>query len=270
MGAQDNGEIAFWNAAASNYDSLSRHGIRSAQELDAWRSALAEHLGSAQLAVLDVGTGTGSLALLAAELGHNLVAVDLSEPMLNEARSKATALRRTVDFRQDDLTTLLTVEDGTLDIIMSRHVLWTLTDPLRTIQLWKRKLRPGGRLLAIDGCWSAGGWPSRLLRRIGLSLARIQGAPHEHGASYYDQLATGSLPFRRISTYEPVTAVFQEAGLTGVGGKWLTAVDIAEREAMSVAERWIEQGRRFSVWGDKPLDNATATRDERPSHGQFT
>lgn len=39
---------------------------------------------------------------------------------------------------------------------MSRHVLWALPDPASALSTWSRLLRPGGRLVLIEGRWSTG------------------------------------------------------------------------------------------------------------------
>ncbi|NWF79404.1 MAG: methyltransferase domain-containing protein [Chloroflexi bacterium] len=46
---------------------------------------------------------------------------------------------------------------GSVDVVISRHLLWTLSDPPRALSSWQDLLRPGGLLLVIDGLWWAGG-----------------------------------------------------------------------------------------------------------------
>ena len=40
---------------------------------------------------------------------------------------------------------------------MSRHVLWAMPDPGAALENWIALLRPGGRLLLVEGHWSTGG-----------------------------------------------------------------------------------------------------------------
>lgn len=56
--------------------------------------------------VLDVACGTGTVALMLAEEGYRVTGVDLSEPMLVEARKKAAATGLEVDFIQQDASRL--------------------------------------------------------------------------------------------------------------------------------------------------------------------
>ena len=44
---------------------------------------------------------------------------------------------------------LETIDDGSLDFVFSSHVFEHLVNPLGTLAVWKRKLRPGGRVLGI-------------------------------------------------------------------------------------------------------------------------
>src|SRR4051812_17833101 len=68
---------AHWDAAATVYDTIPSHGLRSERERRAWCALLARVLPAARCRVLDVGTGTGFLAQRLAELGHDVVGVDV-------------------------------------------------------------------------------------------------------------------------------------------------------------------------------------------------
>ncbi|MFD5497281.1 class I SAM-dependent methyltransferase, partial [Streptomyces sp. NPDC127091] len=39
------------------------------------------------------------------------------------------------------------------DVVLVRHVLWTLPDPARVLRHWRGLLRPGGRLVLVEGVW---------------------------------------------------------------------------------------------------------------------
>src|SRR5437763_5170049 len=82
----------YWDRAADSFDAEPDHGLRDAAVRAAWARLLADWLPAPPAAVLDVGCGTGSLALLAAEAGHRVTGVDLSARMVELARAKlATA-----------------------------------------------------------------------------------------------------------------------------------------------------------------------------------
>lgn len=139
----------FWDAAAARFDDEPDHGLRDPRVRAAWAARLRSWLPAAPSDVLDLGCGTGSLSLLAAEQGHRVTAVDRSEPMLALAREKlaGTGARVLVgDAAAPPVT-------GRFDAVLVRHVLWALPDPAGALRTWARLLRPGGRLVLVEGRW---------------------------------------------------------------------------------------------------------------------
>jgi ubiquinone/menaquinone biosynthesis C-methylase UbiE len=61
-----------------------------------------EHLRVKPRRILDIATGTGSVALLLAERGYQVTGVDLSEPMVEQARRKAREAGLDITFLQRD------------------------------------------------------------------------------------------------------------------------------------------------------------------------
>ena len=59
-----------WMRGAAAYDHDAGHGLATPAVKRVWTSALQDSLGAGPFALLDVGTGTGLLAVLAALLGH--------------------------------------------------------------------------------------------------------------------------------------------------------------------------------------------------------
>lgn len=43
--------------------------------------------------------------------------------------------------------------DGSFDVVLSRHVVWTLPDPIVTLSRWAQLLNRDGRLVLIEGKW---------------------------------------------------------------------------------------------------------------------
>lgn len=142
-----------WNRRADTFDMSPGHGIHSGREKDAWISLFKRVLGDERLEILDVGTGTGIIALLLAELGHRVTGVDIAEQMVYQAREKAKNLNLTADFRVGDAEEL-PFEDSSFEVIINRHVVWSLPKPEKAMAEWKRVLRPGGKLIIIDSNWS--------------------------------------------------------------------------------------------------------------------
>jgi ubiquinone/menaquinone biosynthesis C-methylase UbiE len=57
-----------------------------------------------------------------------------------------------VDFFHGDAENL-PFKDNSFDLVVNKFLLWTLPHPSGAAREWKRVLKPGGRLLAIDGGW---------------------------------------------------------------------------------------------------------------------
>jgi len=97
-----------------------------------------------------VGCGTGFLAMRMAELGHTAVGIDLSEEMLAKARRKIEGLGLQVTFHLGDAEA--PPQDGSpYDVILERHVIWTLPQPREAVRAWQALLKPGGLLILIEG-----------------------------------------------------------------------------------------------------------------------
>lgn len=140
----------FWDDEADRFDDEPDHGLRDPRVRDAWAIRLRSWLPGTPSDVLDLGCGTGSLALLAAESGHRVTAVDLSTRMVARAREKlaGTGARVLVgDAARPP------VGPAAFDVVLVRHVLWTLPDPAAVLRHWAGLLRPGGRLVLVEGRW---------------------------------------------------------------------------------------------------------------------
>jgi ubiquinone/menaquinone biosynthesis C-methylase UbiE len=140
----------YWSGRAAGFDQGASHGVHNEVQHQAWLGLLREVAGPPPLKVLDVGCGTGFLAVRMAELGHTAVGVDLSEEMLVEARRKTGGTGLAVTFQLGDAEA--PPPDGApYDVILERHVLWTLPQPNEAVRAWQAMLKPGGLLILIEG-----------------------------------------------------------------------------------------------------------------------
>ncbi|MFD9317571.1 class I SAM-dependent methyltransferase [Streptomyces sp. NPDC060053] len=139
-----------WDAAAAAFDEEPDHGLRDPGVRAAWARRLRAWLPERGCDLLDLGCGTGSLSLLAAEQGHRVTGVDLSPAMIDLARAKLAG--RDAVFLLGDAAAP-PVGEQRFDTLLVRHVLWTLPDPARVLRLWRGLVRPGGRLVLVEGVW---------------------------------------------------------------------------------------------------------------------
>jgi ubiquinone/menaquinone biosynthesis C-methylase UbiE len=97
-----------------------------------------------QSVVLDVATGPGTLALLAAPLAKRVCAVDFAPAMLEQLRRALTASRtRNVEVRVGD-GQALEFPEATFDATFSMFGLMFFPDRLRGFREMLRVLKPGG------------------------------------------------------------------------------------------------------------------------------
>ncbi len=116
------------------------------------RDALALGALSPGARVLDVATGPGTLAMLAAAAGHAVSAVDFSPAMIENLRARLAAPGApTIDARVGD-GQALPFGDATFDGAFSMFGLMFFPDRGAGFQELRRVLRPGGR--AVVSSWA--------------------------------------------------------------------------------------------------------------------
>ncbi|ADB61282.1 Methyltransferase type 11 [Haloterrigena turkmenica DSM 5511] len=142
----------YWNGRADSYDDDGISGVRDDEQREAWLAVLRQWTGDPPRRVLDLGCGTGTISLLLAELGHDVSGIDLTPEMLERARSKAREARLSIGFGLGDAEAL-PVPDDACDVVTARHLIWTLPNPSRAIREWRRVVRPGGRIILLEGRW---------------------------------------------------------------------------------------------------------------------
>lgn len=147
---------ADWDAVAATFDDAPDHGLRDGAVRAAWEARLAPLVPAAPAAVLDLGCGTGSLSLLLAGRGHHVGGLDSSAAMLDVARAKSVRAGVPVHLVRGDAGDP-PFAPASADVVLCRHVLWALADPDASLARWVRLLRPGGRLVLIEGRWATGG-----------------------------------------------------------------------------------------------------------------
>lgn len=146
--------------------------------------------------VLDVGTGTGAVALAALERGARVVGVDAAGGMVR------TALGRGVDARVAVLPEL-PFADGEFDAVLANFVLNHVGRPRAALAEVRRVLRPGGR--AAVSVW--GGGPN-----VGMELlGRACEAAGAVAPGYLPRLDPGE-DFER--TADGLAELLAEAGFT--------------------------------------------------------
>lgn len=182
----------FWDSQASRFDEEPDHGLRDPEVRACWRDLLLAVLPPAPARVADLGCGTGSIAVLLAGEGYEVHGVDLSGAMVAAARAKASKAGVTVGLEHGDAA-VPPWEPSSFDVVFARHVLWALPDPEAVVARWTTLLRPGGRLVLVEGLWYTGG---------GLSAARCRELVAAHRAEVSVHPLTDSRLWGRSITDE--------------------------------------------------------------------
>jgi demethylmenaquinone methyltransferase/2-methoxy-6-polyprenyl-1,4-benzoquinol methylase len=134
---------------ASRYDLMNT--LMTGGRHHAWRKLAARALVRPGDRVVDVGCGTGDLALASLSAGAaNVLGVDFARPMLTHARTKARARRaRGLSLAVADATAL-PLADASVDVWCSAFVVRNIPDLDAALAEAFRVLRPGGRLGVLE------------------------------------------------------------------------------------------------------------------------
>ena len=149
---------AYWTQRAEGYSEYNQQEMADARR-SMWKNKLLSLLeenfpgkNPEELKVLDVGTGPGFFALLLAEAGYQVTAVDVTEEMLKEAKKNTGVFAEKITWKLSDAQKL-ELGDCEFDAVFSRNVTWNLENPGQAYEGWVRVLKPGGLLCNFDADW---------------------------------------------------------------------------------------------------------------------
>ncbi|HXP03792.1 MAG TPA: class I SAM-dependent methyltransferase [Stellaceae bacterium] len=227
---------AHWGKRAAHFDADFGHSIRTPEERAAWDRVFALALdGRNSLDALDIGCGTGFLSLELAARGHRVTGIDFAPAMLALAKGKAVQAAADIRFEEADAEAL-PFPPLSFDLVITRHVLWTLPHPEAAIDEWTRVLRPGGRLVVIDG---------HSLVKPG----EEQAASARRSAEYAP--IGDRLPFLMGKPQADIEALFRAHELVDVDGDPLADVIFAQNQRAAVEGEELRPRKRYVVWGNK-------------------
>ncbi|MDP2356818.1 MAG: methyltransferase domain-containing protein, partial [Beijerinckiaceae bacterium] len=208
----------YWSARAETFDQSPGHGMRSDGEIRAWADLLKEQFEGHEVRdVLELASGTGQVTAVLLSMDLQVTAIDLCEPMIAKASSKhRDAIGRRVKFHLGDAENTM-MPDSKFDAVVSRHLVWTLPDPEAAFQDWLRVLKPGGRVVVIDGDWVNA--PKRLSARIARGLVnamdRWNGSQPKYDADAHDSIIS-RVYFKEGLRADTLSRMLQAAGFIDV------------------------------------------------------
>ena len=157
----------FWSERAATFDESVGHEIFSEAERAGWHKLIRKHLGEGKgRAALDLASGTGVISHLMHEMGFVVTGADWSEAMLEQARAKAKKRNADIRFIMRDAENTAEPRES-YDVITNGHLVWTLVDAPAAFQEWFELLKPGGKLLIVDGNMGKKSWVTRLRTMFG-------------------------------------------------------------------------------------------------------
>jgi 2-polyprenyl-3-methyl-5-hydroxy-6-metoxy-1,4-benzoquinol methylase len=109
---------------------------------------LTDRLPSRASRAVDLGCGTGQHAALFARHFDEVLAVDISGPMLSFARQHRPA--ENVSYQRRNLTEVTNGTDGQFDLIFSAHALHHVDDLTAALKQIRALARPGGQVVLVD------------------------------------------------------------------------------------------------------------------------
>jgi SAM-dependent methyltransferase len=154
-------------------------------------------VGRAGQSLLDLGTGTGSLARGFAARGARVTAIDRAPALLEEARRLSAAAGLEIDYRQATAEAS-GLADGSFQVVTAGQC-WHWFDRPAAAREARRLLQPGGRLVICHFDW---------LPRPGNLVARTEALIQAHNPAW--TLGGGD------GLYPAWFADAQDAGFTGL------------------------------------------------------
>ena len=208
-----------------------RDGSRSSLVLDVLAdviAARAAQTGCAVLDIVDVGAGTGGLAVSIAARGHRVTVVDPSPDALAAARWRAGEARVTLTEVQGeaaDLPALVGVpgaaeagpDSAGADLVICHNVLEYVDSPPAALAAIARVLRPGGTVSVLAANTVAAVLQRALAGKYAEARAMLPGVGRDPGTAPGPEArptpARGMAQLARRFTLPELTALIEGAGL---------------------------------------------------------
>jgi ubiquinone/menaquinone biosynthesis C-methylase UbiE len=135
------GSVSF-ERIADQYDAT-RGGVARGERCVAEFAPYLSPVAAPHSVVLEVGVGTGAIALPLNNAGFDVVGIDLSPAMLSRAHERIGSRVAAADAH------LLPFPDGSVDAVVTVWVLHVVGDAARVIGEIGRVIRPGGRYVVL-------------------------------------------------------------------------------------------------------------------------
>ena len=136
-------ETNYWDKTAHDYDNHIKKSERAYEKL----IELTKNEVNKSQTLLDIGTGTGAIPIVLADLVDKIFATDYSEEMINIAKRKIIELKKNnIEFQVQDCYNL-NFSNEMFDVILAANILHLLDKPEHFLNAIKRLLKESGKLI---------------------------------------------------------------------------------------------------------------------------
>ena len=247
----------YWSVRAETFDVSPGHEIFGDDEREAWHALIEKHLGAGtDRKALDLASGTGVITRLLCERGYSVTGLDFSEPMLERAKAKARGLAASYVMGDAENTLL---PDEAYDVIMTRHLVWTLPDPAAAFADWFRVLKPGGKVLIVDADMTARTLRSKLLKKAAAVLKRFGPPGETRGVDRQrHNRILSQVHFFDGARAEDVAALLRDAGFESVViDRCFAPIRRAQGRHMPLHQRIDRASQdRYAIQASKPVQQS--------------
>jgi demethylmenaquinone methyltransferase/2-methoxy-6-polyprenyl-1,4-benzoquinol methylase len=212
---------AMFDNIAPTYDKLNH---RLSWDIDrGWRKKAIRQLAPYRpQSILDIATGTGDFAILAAQMlcPQKLIGTDISEGMMAVGKKKVEALQlqEIISFAKEDCLNLSYASD-TFDAVTAAFGIRNFADLDRGLQEMCRVLKPGGHLSIVELTTPVGFPMKQLFHIYSHTVLPIYGRMISKDQSAYTYLTKTIEAFPQG---ERMMAILQQAGFSEASFRRLT------------------------------------------------
>ena len=250
--------VDFWDRYSEQFSRYTRGTLEDNEWVGRKLSYLLPEVKNLRIA--DLGTGAGFVAISFAQLGHSVIATDISERMIEEARKNAEEYDVDIDFRLDDIEHTK-LEKGYFDLVILRDVIFNIRDIRRVSSEVVDLIRPGGYLVVADGNYFLHCHDEDYMHRHDYHYIRDRMGEYqkmtEMSDSQYKELEDLVKTFEVNTVCRPYGDMYL---LTRLGLKNTTiSCDDADDYKKLTEDGWTQVPFRYTLVAQKPYD-----------HDQFT
>lgn len=249
----------FWNDCAGSFADYTRDCLNDTQWIVNKLNSVVPQ--GKKLRVADLGTGAGLIAVVFAQLGHDVVATDFSPAMIEEARKISHDYNVDIDFRIDDIEHTQ-LEKETFDLVVVRDVIYNIRNMRKVSSDVVDLIKPGGILMIVDGNYFLHCHDEDYLHRHDFFFVRDRKSEYQRmidlPGNKYDELEDMVKSFEANRVCRPYDDLYL---LTRLGLKNISiSCDDNDDYSRLTENGWVNIPFRYTLVGQKPYESADYTK----------